>query len=305
MRPLLTLAVLILLCFFTPSIYGQKTFKPGYLVGLQGDTLRGYIDDRDWRIAPKQITFRESRSGANAVYTPLSISSFSVDDRFYAGAVVQADRTPTAVSELSYSPEYHFVADTVFLEGIMVGEKSLFYYLDKDGLSHFYIRKDGDYALLLFKKYLRDSPSQNINRAIVSDNTYISQLIEYLDGCPDFHDRITKTSYGFNSLVDLFKRYYDCRNLDVVHQSQKEKIKAKFGLLAGVSNTKLSFKSHANALDHLVRVNYPSSYSFTGGISMDLILPRNKGKWSINNDLLYSSYATSGNWEEYRRVSQP
>ncbi|MBL7737187.1 MAG: PorT family protein [Chitinophagaceae bacterium] len=301
MRPPLLLAILILCSALTLPVYGQKNFAPGYLISLQGDTLNGYINYKDWTAAPKQIVFRESLNGADAVYTALSIRSFWVDGKFYAGSIVQADRTPTAVSELSYSPEYNFVADTVFLEGLMVGGKSLFYYRDKDGLDHFYIQKDDGYTLLLFKKYLRDIPSQNINRAIVSDNTYISQLIEYLDGCPDLQDRIKNTDYGFNSLVDLFKRYYGCRNLNVVHQRQKEKIKAAFGLLAGVSNTRLSFSSDMNSsFDYLTKASYPSSYSFTGGISLDLILPRNKGKWSINNDLLYSSFTTNGNWEEYR-----
>jgi len=301
MRPTLLLAILTLCSALTLPIYGQKNFDRGYVINLQGDTLNGYINYKDWTAAPKQIVFRESLSGADIVYTALSIRSFLVDEKFYAGAIVQADRTPVRISELSYSPEYNFVADTVFLEGLMVGEKSLFYYRDKDGLDHFYIQKDGDYILLLFKKYLKDSPAQNINRAVVTDNAYISQLINYLDQCPDFHARITKTNYTLNSMADLFKGYYDCRSLDAVHKIQKEKIKVKFGLLAGVSNTKLSFSSDVNSsFDYLVKANYPSSYSFTGGISLDLILPRNKGKWSINNDLLYSSYTVSGNWEEYR-----
>ncbi|HRE51733.1 MAG TPA: porin family protein [Flavitalea sp.] len=300
MRTLLLLTVLLLISSLIPPVYGQKTFDPGYVVGLQGDTVKGYINYRDWTAAPKQIIFRESLNGADVVYTALDIRSFLVDEKFYAGAIVQVDRTPTRISELSYSPEYNFVADTVFLEGLMVGERSLFYYRDKDGLDHFYIQKEGNYLLLLFKKYFKDSPSQNINRAVVSDNAYISQLINYLDECPGLHSRITKANYNLNSMLDLFKGYYDCRNLDAMHQRQKEKIKAKFGLLAGVSNTKLSFSSNETALDYLSKVNYPSSYSFTGGASLDLILPRNKGKWSINNELLYSSYSTDGNWEEYR-----
>lgn len=41
-------------------------------------------------------------------------------------------------------------------------------------------------------------------------------------------------------------------------------------------------------------MKYDPSTNFSTGLFLDVILPRNHGKWSINNELLFSSYKVSG-----------
>ncbi len=50
---------------------------------------------------------------------------------------------------------------------------------------------------------------------------------------------------------------------------------------------------------YLVDVNYPASANFAGGLFLEAILPRNQGKWSLYNELLFTSYRLAGRYDNY------
>ena len=42
------------------SSFAQSNYKPGYVVDLKNDTLKGFIDYQEWEINPKEFTFKSN-----------------------------------------------------------------------------------------------------------------------------------------------------------------------------------------------------------------------------------------------------
>ncbi len=50
---------LLFLFMFLQASFCQENYQPGYIVGLKGDTLHGFINYRNWERNPDKISFRK------------------------------------------------------------------------------------------------------------------------------------------------------------------------------------------------------------------------------------------------------
>lgn len=65
-----------LLPFFA---FAQANFKPGYVVTSNGDTVKGFIDYKEWGHSPSSIKFSTSPAGASPqVFNAMSAKAFSI-----------------------------------------------------------------------------------------------------------------------------------------------------------------------------------------------------------------------------------
>src|ERR1700733_6331117 len=73
---------LLFLLFLLPLFsLAQSNYKPGYVVTLKGDTLRGFIDYREWDSNPNAINFKTIAANKTAQsFTPADIVYFNIDD---------------------------------------------------------------------------------------------------------------------------------------------------------------------------------------------------------------------------------
>jgi hypothetical protein len=64
-----------------PSIiFAQTNYHPGYVLKNNGDTLKGYIDYREWTESPKLINFKISKDGQEVQqFDPKSINGFGIN----------------------------------------------------------------------------------------------------------------------------------------------------------------------------------------------------------------------------------
>ena len=72
--------------------FSQALYLPAIVVNQQGDTLKGQIDYRNWRVNPKTINFKKDvADGPGQVFTPLSIRYFEVlgKDAYRSAVVVK------------------------------------------------------------------------------------------------------------------------------------------------------------------------------------------------------------------------
>jgi hypothetical protein len=268
--------------FATISSFAQS-FKPGKLIRSDGDTLTGFIYSGAINRNPSQIIFRQTESEGGTKYLPGSISGFIVNDQIFRSAVVT--RNAEAPSPISSSPEFSLVKDTVFLMSLVDGIKSLSVYRDKSTVYNFYVSTDTGYQLLLYKKYLRETAGNNF---VVDINMFRNQLNDYLADCPSIEKKISNAAYAAAQLSDLFTAYYKCKNVAAKYKRASERTKQEFGIFAGVTQTKVDF----DGSDPVSLFAFPSSTNITGGIFLNIVLPRNLRKVSINNELTYSSYST-------------
>lgn len=286
--------VVIGILFFQCS-FSQENFLPGYIVTLKGDSTHGFIDYRNWERNPGKITFQGKINGEKINYTPIDIKLFSVLDEIYVSAIVETEVSPVKTSMLRFNPELQIETDTTFLQTMIKGIISLYYYKDSYGKENFYIKQNEEFDLLTYKKYLKiyDGPP-----VVLENKKYIGQLTVYLQDCPSIQSKLRNISYNKNSLEKLFIFYYDCTKSVIDFQKKTEKAIIEIGILAGISVSSLKFKG--KDFPHLENAEYSNSLNFTGGLFLDIVLPRDQRKWSIYNEFIYTSYKVDGNYVDIK-----
>lgn len=287
--PIVSLALIILL---TSAAHAQSHVEEGIVVLIGGEHMYGYIDYGNWDKNPNSIVFTKTLNKASISIFPEDIEGFYVADEHYISATVQVENSSTKLAFMSRKPNLTFDTTEAFLQVIVEGEKSLYYYKDQDAKGHFYIRQEGKLVLLKFKKYLKNV---NGKRVIGLNRAYIGQLINYLQGCGSIVSKVNETTYSRNSLKRLFMNYYACRDERPAFHKQAEKVLIQPGLLAGLSATKLNFKSSVFPIHNEMELSV--STNITAGLSLAFVMPRNHRQWSLNSELLYLAYRTSGKQE--------
>ncbi len=119
--------------------------------------------------------------------------------------------------------------------------------MDNNLKVHYFIDQNGIYETLIMQKYLKV-----VNGAsyIITKPSFKGQLKLYFQDCPGILHGIDNISYIRNDLIKLFYEYYKCTSKETLYQTEIEKFKSEFGILGGVSQTKLRLVG-SEALSHL------------------------------------------------------
>ncbi len=275
--------------------FSQENYMEGYLIRLQGDTIHGLVDYRNWKENPNKISFKDPVRGSEIIYSPLDIIGFGVADELYEGAIIRREISPSQSGKLQQDPAIQTLVDTTFLQTMVKGEKSLYFY-EKAGKENFYIKQNGAFDLLEYKKYLK---KLNGGKFIAEVNIYRHQLLNYLEDCSLIQPTIENTGYNKKSLEKLFLTYYKCMPGEIQFQKKVDKAPIEAGFVAGTSLTRLDFTS-STQFDYLAQGGYPLSAGVSAGLFFDLTLARNRNKWSIYNDLLLTSFKIEGKYRDFQ-----
>ncbi|MDW7693662.1 hypothetical protein R9C00_02815 [Flammeovirgaceae bacterium SG7u.111] len=281
------------LTFLTSFSYAQINLQPAQIITAEGDSLMGQIDYQNWEKNPSEITFVDE-SGTSHQYSPLDIKRFFVANDLYEGAIVQANNESNKLEKLSRTPEIKLRQDTTFLQVLQeaVNNKTLYYYLDYRSEVQFYFLEKGKIRLLYYKRYKKMGKTGDVTAEV---KRFQGQLSFYLQDCEKINSLISTLKYNKKSLIKAFTEYNNCLGGEVKYTKTKEKVKVNLGVLAGVTSTKLNFEGNSDR--HITNHDYPASINFTFGGFADIVLPRNRGKWSINNELVYTSYKFENTYE--------
>src|SRR6185312_9528515 len=136
--------------------FAQGNFKPGYQVTLHGDTIRGFIDYKEWVRNPDKFTFKKDLNAQPAVYSTQNSTAFGVTGmEYYRRFVVPVSRDNVQVSNLTIGPDTTSVIDTVFLKIVMSGKNvTLFTYKDDIKRRFFVVENSGNARELIYLFYL-------------------------------------------------------------------------------------------------------------------------------------------------------
>ena len=274
------------------DLFSQSNFKAGYIIDIYNDTIKGFIDYQNWDITPKKIVFKSVSDSKVTIYAPNNIRSFRVAGERYLSRIVTIDDSPWRDIELTESGTPQYKTDTVFLQILIDGDKSLYYMKDKNLKIHFLIGKNGICETLLNLEYLK----KNVNGTsyIQKNEKFKGQLHIYLQDCSEIQKKIVNVSYFSHDLIKLFNEYYNCTKKKILYQTELEKTKLEFGIFGGLSQTQLKFTGDDSYFSSLINTDYPWSKNFTFGVSVNFVFPRKQGKWSINNELMFTSYKVNG-----------
>lgn len=307
MKILTTILVAILLCCLSTNSYAQKNFSQGYYISNQDDTVSCLINDRNWLKNPGSIQLKLSASGEVVTYQAADIRGFGLaTGDVYVREEVSIDQTKNEVNSMLVNIRPEPIVDNKFLRVLVRGKASLLL-LDDGERQHFYyqLRDEKPEELLLSyylkeNTYSRSAPQWSSGTSLVTQERYRGQLTSYFLDCPVLQDKIKRARYTVNSLSELFEQYNTCGN-NQVKPEPIEKVKMSFGIVAGPTMVNLRFVSDIRK--DLAETNFASPLSYIAGISVTIQLPRNRQKWSIQNELQWKPYRASGNFEEYRSAS--
>lgn len=282
---------LIVILFFVQfvSVYAQKSFEPGYVIDTRKDTLRGFIDYKNWSKNPEKILFKALEENPPVTYGLSEIDGFYVHGETYVKAEVERDAGPARDEDLTYSPIAQISKTTAFLLVQFSGAKRLYYLKDFDGKIQFYIGNGpNDYHLLVNHRYRLEN---SVTTSVVATGTYKMQLKEFFADCPAVASKTDKLTYFPGSFENLFRKYYEtCTSEKSTVAYSQDKFILEPGVLLGVNMTKLDFKGYYPGV---VDVIYSKSYRPMVGLFLNIGIPRTKKRFSIYNELVFNTYESS------------
>ncbi len=260
-------------------------FESGYIITRNKDTIRGTVEIITSKSTPGEVLFRETGANSVTVYSPSALLEFGTAYDVYKSAAVKLNYRSYQFGDLRDSLYNDYLIDTVFLRLIVSGDKELLYYKDSISPEMFFIKNEFGYEWLIHSNITVKGRKKNQR---LTNNNYIGQLILYLTGCSSMNLVLSNTSYDMESLVKAFQHYYNCINSSVELYKPKEYKHIELYAIAGVSFTKTGFGG--NGYSYLTESNFPWSADFSGGVAVDVFLPEILGRWSINNEVIFTSF---------------
>jgi len=126
------LPLLALLALSPFLLFAQSNFQPGVVVNFKGDTLRGFIDYREWENNPETILFKQDASANPVTLSPGDIRYFSAQVGHLAEFVsysgpVSADNTNTAINKMGIGRDTNYKRQTVFLKVLQEGKNMIIF----------------------------------------------------------------------------------------------------------------------------------------------------------------------------------
>ena len=284
-------ATLILILFAIQNLTAQKHYFEGFIVQPDGDTIKGFIGYNNWNDNPDYVNYRSTKEGQTIKYLPHEILAFGVNEDLFESSFVYHEISPRATEILKFNPDLQLEQKQVFLRILYKGEKTLALYKTHSGIDNYYIYYDNKYQLLIYKKYFQQEDGKN---GVKTNKKYLGQLRIYLDNCSAINSRISSVKYCEESMVKLFKNYYSsCTNETIVHTAKKEKDILVWSILAGVVDQKVK----VNQLLLPYPVEFSAGTNFTFGGALDIFFKRSLGRFSFNNELIFTILKASAEAE--------
>ena len=219
-RTIIRIALVFMGILAFQKSFSQENYLQGYLISLKGDTIHGFINYRNWEKNPNEISFKEKIGDTHVNYSPINIKGFSVLDEKYESAIIETEITPNNTKDLNWDSELKIRIDTIFLQTMIVGRKSLYLYMNNIGNEQFYIKEDTTYKLLIHKKYLKLQDGLTV---IADNNIYKGQLYTYLSDCSSIKPKMKELEYRKKSMENLFQYYYANTNSEIKFQKKNRK----------------------------------------------------------------------------------
>jgi len=169
---------LILLIAFPLAIFAQSNYHAGYILKNNGDTVKGYINYRDWQQSPTLVDFKVEKTGNQVQqFDATAIKGFGI-----SGAEAYLTYTgPVSMDKTSFPdlPDGFDTTQTVasiFLKRLATGEHlTLFKHRDDIKTRFYIVETAGEPAELRYHVYF------NPGRQIVTSDVYKGQFLWYIN----------------------------------------------------------------------------------------------------------------------------
>lgn len=281
------LAFLTLFLFI--NSFAQTNFSDAVFYKNDGDSLKGQIDYRNWKLNPEKIVLYQNGNPVQE-FKPIDLKGFYVvpGKEYYLSEEVEIDQRagdPVTVISANALDKISIRQRVFLLQLVHTPSYSLYLYEVKKR-DHFYYRQGTETPVELIHHYLYDPSSQLVSE----NNFYRQQFAALFNNCAGKEAISERSRYKRKDLQTAFLKYLACSvPAEKAEVKKSDPLSVNFGILVGVSRNSFSFKGENTLLQD---DGYTSSTSILAGAMVDVGLSRNFQRWRIVNELMYKSYKT-------------
>jgi len=212
------ISVLVIVLFYVGTLMAQTNFKYGYIIKLNGDTLRGEIDYRGDITMSQTCAFREHKNAEIKKYNPSEISSYRfTDGKFFVSKKVKD-------------------AD-IFLEYMVNGKVSVYYYRETQLKDHYFLEKDGKDLIEL--PYEKEIITIDDVKYAHESKKHMGILTLYMQDAPELASEIKKIKEPeHKNLIKLAEKYHAavCDGQKcIIYEKKIPPIKVNLELVGGLT----------------------------------------------------------------------
>lgn len=190
-------------------VFGQSNYHEGYVIKNTGDTLKGFIDYREWQQSPLFINFKVSKSEKEQrLFTPDSIRGFVIDTtESYISYQGQMSTDQNHFPDLAEGLDTRKVNASVFLKLITSGKFLLLYSQSDQRKTRYFVAEVKSKPVELIYNQYYNSQHESVERSIFRGqlifyiNKYAplkSELIKEVEQTAFENDQLAKIVYKTN-----------------------------------------------------------------------------------------------------------
>ncbi len=208
------------------NLRGQSHFRSGYVITNNNDTLTGLVD---YRNTGKNLTicrFKKDKTSDVEEYKPFGIKGFGfTGTNYFISKKVKLDGQEIPI----------------FLEFLVEGPVSLYYYAKGSNLHYFVEKANGQ---MIDIKNAQDSVYKDGKLYIRESKRFTGPLRYAFSDCQKIFPLIDNATLQDKSMISLVKKYNECTAADqkiIVHKQQPPFIRIKFAPFISLTHSWLKF----------------------------------------------------------------
>ncbi len=273
--------VLAALLFFPICLEAQKNLQPGFVVLSAGDTLRGFIDHKEWHKNPSNISFRTAADGQEKIYSKKDIVYFGIDGKeSYQLFKVRISMDTRVLNYIPDKKDTTNRVELVFLRIVYVGRNLTLLSFNDESKLRWYVRETA-----------RETPEELLNSVyrngsvVFNEREYRRQLLHlattYQPQDSETITLINRAGYGKKTILKICEKI-NGPDPDVIIRNGQSPVRFFAG--TGFNRGVVSFSGSSRYSGKT-----SSSLSPLIGGGFDIHLVPNVGRLYFRNTLTYSS----------------
>jgi hypothetical protein len=276
--------------------YSQVSFEKGYFIDESDQRIECFIKNKDWKNNPTEFKYKIDPNGEAQTATIVKVKEFGiVGFSKYVRATVDIDRSSDKPDQLSVDRNPNFQKEQLFLNTVIEGKASLFFYFEGQLVRFFYQVNGSNIKQLVYKPYLVTFEGNSATASgsfkptvrFAKYNNHFRQQILLDLACQNISEKdLAHINYDRASLRRIFIRYNKCTSSNYTDLAAKKNL-FHLTLRPTLNNSSLVVKN--SSLDAL-SVDFGKNTSFQLGIEAEVVLPFNKNKWSLIVEPTYQRF---------------
>jgi hypothetical protein len=260
-------SLFIALLIALPAIvFAQPNFHKGYVLKSNGDTLKGFINYREWAYSPEIVEFKANKN-SNEVqeFNPNTIKGFQVTGfETYASYVGLISMNKNIFPDIPSNLDTARQPGAIFLKRLATGDRITLYLNNEVGKNRFFIAEKNDIPVeLKYYEYYGASRSDE-----VFDNLFRGQLLlliyKYKNGDTRFISDLEQVKFNeadLKSAVDRINNINPSKKANKASYGNRTSIFRLFAGL-GATNTTTSYNYLASTTGSDVNGGVGFNYNY-------------------------------------------